>query len=426
MLNSANPEDAYLFGYSSSYNVRRMSRNRPNKKGLIKIEIEIKRYAYDGTGSYKRDRTYVDTRIWVAPKNWNNSTEKLSVKEDGFDTKNNKINQVFSAVQSYVSSKGSQDPDQVYIENVDFSKLKGLFPSRKENRKTLVDYIDDYYQRRKNLKHKRGTVKEFLTVKNRIEKFDKSRNKKTYLLDLNITWSDDFEIWMLKENYASGTIEKTYTILRTVLYFLWEVRDEQETDITEKFKSIYFKRGDKSKNKANPLTEEQITTLYNHQFDTDRLNKTKKMMCIQAFTGMRYADIKRIRPDNIINGYLFYRPEKTEGHEIDVKQPLNAYSKALISEVGNDTSIYDYRNQPYNRNIIDILSELKKQYPALNYKTDHSSHNMRDTFISLAVEKGVNWKSIISWVGHRTYTMMDRYVSLSEPFEIEEMKKLYG
>jgi len=34
---------------------------------------------------------------------------------------------------------------------------------------------------------------------NRIKRFDDSRNKKTYLPDINISWSDDFEVWLTEQ-----------------------------------------------------------------------------------------------------------------------------------------------------------------------------------------------------------------------------------
>jgi len=74
---------------------------------------------------------------------------------------------------------------------------------------------------------------------------------------------------------------------------------------------------------------------------------------------------------------------------------------------------------------LKILAE-KEEYKELKFKTDHTSHNFRDTFISLAVIKGVNWKSILKWVGQSSYSIMDRYIHLTKPFEESEMKKMFG
>lgn len=180
--------------------------------------------------------------------------------------------------------------------------------------------------------------------------------------------------------------------------------------------------------KPNPITEEQLLVLYNHTFKEKNLETVKKMILLQCFIGMRYDDIKRIRPENVQNNFLMFTPKKTERHDVEVEQPLNPYSKALLEEVNYDTSHYNLTNQAYNREIKELLKILsaKEEYKELKFKTDHTSHNFRDTFISLAVTKGVNWKSILKWVGQSSYSIMDRYIHLTKPFEESEMKKMFN
>ncbi|MBN1638537.1 MAG: hypothetical protein JW866_06210, partial [Ignavibacteriales bacterium] len=142
-------------------------------------------------------------------------------------------------------------------------------------------------------------------------------------------------------------------------------------------------------------------------------------------TGVRYDDIKRIRPTHITkNETLKFTPEKTEHHNIEVVQPLNPWSKSLLEEVNNDTSCYDYTNQTYNKYIDDIFVIMREKYPDDGF-TEYDSHNFRDTFISNAVQASVNWKSILQWVGQTSYKIMDRYIHLSPEFERSEMDKMY-
>jgi hypothetical protein len=165
---------------------------------------------------------------------------------------------------------------------------------------------------------------------------------------------------------------------------------------------------------------------YKYRFETLHLETVRKMILLQCFTGI-YDYIKRIRPDYIKDGFLIFKPQKTLNHSVEVEQPLNPFSKELLEEVNYDTSIYKMQNQPYNRAITELLKIVaaKEEYKLLKFKTDHTSHNFRDTFISQAVTKGVNWKSILKWVGQSSYKIMDRYIHLSKTFEESEMKKLY-
>lgn len=399
-----------------------------DKNGEAMVYIRLRRYDPLTKKDIKEKK--IPTNIRVNPKSWSSKKGEVLKSDFNHQQKNRFINDKETQIKNYINNPNI-DYKLAQLSKEEFLIIEEVFPSKKllKFKKSLVDYFEMYYDRRKSLSNPQGTVKEFKTVMNRIKKFDdECRNDKTYLKDINISWSDDFEIWLNKAGYAKGTIGKTYTILTTVLNYLWEIKDEKNIEMTDKYKSKKFKRGEKSKNKPNPITEEQLMALYNHTFEEKHLENVKKMILLQCFIGMRYNDIKSIRPEHIQNNFLIFIPTKTERHDVEVEQPLNKYSKALLEEVNYDTSRYSMQNQPYNRAINNLLTTMaaKEEYKHLKFKTDHTSHNFRDTFISLAVTKGVNWKSILKWVGQSSYKIMDRYIHLSKPFEESEMKKMFG
>ena len=398
-----------------------------DKNGEAMVYLRLRRYD-PATGKDSKEKR-IPTNIRVSPKNWSSKKGEVLKGDFNYQQKNRFIKDKESQISSYIHNP-DLDYKMAMLSREEFLIIEEVFPSKKllKYRKSLVDYIDEVYNRRKKLGQPHGTIKEFKTVMNRIKRFDDSRNKKTYLPDINISWSDDFEVWLNEKEYSKGTIEKTYTVLITVLYYYWEIKDEKNIEMSDKFTSKLFKRGDKSKNKPNPITEDQLMTLYNHTFEFKHLETVRKMILLQCFVGMRFDDIKRIRPENIQNNFLTFTPKKTERFDVEVEQPLSPYSKALLEEVKYDTSCYKMTNQSFNRVIKEIFELLatKEEYKDLKFKTDHTSHNFRDTFISLAVTKGVNWKSILKWVGQSSYSVMDRYIHLTKPFEESEMKKMLG
>ncbi len=424
-----------------TYNVRIFTQNRPRKqgtnKGKVRIEIEILKYQYLGTGKNQRERILIDTMQWVAPHHWNSRTEKLSKKEENFVVKNNKINRAFAQVFGFISSKGQQEIDQTDIEDVDFKKLRALFPNRQENRKTLVDWIELYYNDQKDAKKPHGTVKEFKTAMNRVKAFDKFRGKVTRLEHINLLWSREFYKWMIKDaenpkkedgkGYGEGTIHKTYVIIKEVLNDLWKNREDYNIpELTDKYQAKGFIKGKRSRNKPNAMTFEQREILYRQAFKTPYLEKCRKMMCLQAYTGIRWADIKRIRAEHIVDGFLVFTPQKTEKHDVEVVQPLSKESRTLLEEVNYDTSVHDTSNQKYNDYILIVIEKLSERFPEAKFREKYTSHNLRDTFISLAVQKDVNFKSILLWVGQSSFAVMDRYIELTTDFNRQEMKRLEG
>jgi len=345
--------------------------------------------------------------------------------------KNRIIQEKESDIRKYISNP---DIDYVFaqLKREEFVLIEQVFPTPRllKYQKNLVHYIDEYYNRRKKLGHAAGTIKEFKTLMNRVKNYDDDKNRITFLKDINLLWSDDFELWMTEKGYGSGTIEKTYTILKTVLLFYYQRRKQLNLQLSEEFTYKDFKRGEKSRNEPNPLTFEQVMFLFNHRFpDNEKhFEPVRKMALIQCFTGCRYDDVKKFRPSHFKEkGWLKYKPTKTTRYDINVAQPLNRYADALFKEVEYNTSKYKMQNQPYNRSVKSMLESIaqKDEFKKLKFKTNHTSHNFRDTFISEAVQGGVNFKSILQWVGQSSYTIMDRYIHLSPEFNKREMQKLY-
>jgi integrase len=402
------------------FKVRLMTRNRTNKEGVTKIEVEVMRYLDTGN---RKERKFIDTNVNVVPRNWSQKTQKIIGKEPDQAEKQKRINLIYGAVLNFVTTNGEVAPE---IEGLTLDSLKPFFPQMRVNRKTLANYIDDYYKFRVNQGTKKNTTKEFKTLENRIKAFDTWNKKKTYFEDISLLWSNDFENYCRNvKKYIPATIGKTYTILYTVLNHYYQLRDEMRIELSDKFTRDGFKRGTKSINKANPLTLQQLMQLYQYTFEQDHLNLTKTMILIQCFTGVRFDDIKRLRPENFENeGFMRFTPIKTEHHNIEVHQPLNEFARGILHEVGYDTSRFKLQNQPYNRNIKEIFNILRSKFPEMKYKT-YTSHNFRDTFISNAVQARINWKSILKWVGQTSYSIMDRYIHLTPEFEKEEMNKMF-
>jgi integrase len=196
-------------------------------------------------------------------------------------------------------------------------------------------------------------------------------------------------------------------------------------NLNDKFRSKRFKRGSKSINEPNPLTMDQLLQLYLHTFKEPHLERTKIRFCLQCFLGCRYGDLFRIQPSNIKDGWLKIKPAKTMKYEIEVNQPLNQYALEILEKLKYDTTSLYITNQVYNRELKQLFPIMVKEYPDLNYKLDYGTHCGRDTFITLAVLAGTNWKSILAWVGQSSFKIMNRYISILPKYQENEMKNVF-
>ena len=151
--------------------VRKMILHRTDKLGLTKVMIEVLWYKNsDNSSTFRR----ISTDVWINPKSWNKKKQEVQNDPD-VELKNTKIDKVFTAVKTYINSKGLQTGKEVYYEGLNLNSLRDLFPSNQFNRKSLFDYIEDYRTFRKGQNTPYGTYKEFKTMQNRILNFDAYR-----------------------------------------------------------------------------------------------------------------------------------------------------------------------------------------------------------------------------------------------------------
>jgi len=341
---------------------RKIFPNQTDNDGTCMVYLRLRRYNPHTRKDDKEKK--IPTGVRVKPKSWSNRKSEVLKSDFDWQKKNRIIQEKESDIRKYISSP---DIDYVFaqLKKEEFPLIEQVFPTPRllKYQKNLVHYIEEYYNRRKKLGHATGTVKEFKTVMNRVKNFDDDNNRITYLKDIDLLWSDGFELWMTEKSYSSGTIEKTYTILKTVLNHFYERRKQLNIQLSDEFTYKSFKRGEKSKNDPNPLTYEQVMFLYNYRFSEKEkhFETIRKMSLIQCFTGCRFDDIKKFRPRHFKEkGWLKYKPTKTTRYDINVIQPLNKYADTLFNEVEYDTSVYKMQNQPFNRAIKSMLESCNR------------------------------------------------------------------
>ena len=438
--------DAYQ-QLNSTYTVRKMIRpERIDKDGLTRVHIEVRRHMYGGTGQYEDEYNRIRTKVFIHPKNWNRKKEMVNDNEPNADIINKDIDKALVAVKQFVNSKGQQTSDQVYYEGLDLEVLRKYFPSRKENKKCLSDYIDDYITFRKGQHTPHGTLKEFKSMQNRLIAFDDHRGKKTYFENINLTWSDDFAYFLFNVatykrgeidiiGYNSSTIGKTFTILITILNHFYNRRKQLQIELSDDFRiknssgsQNGFKRGKKAINEANPLTKAQLVTLYYHDFKPLHLQRTKDRFLWQCYTGIRYVDAFTITKAMITEGkgWLRFKPSKTSRYDVKVEQPISPVALEILQKYDNDITQLAITNQAYNRELKEMFKVLKEEHPDLDYQIDYGTYASRDTFISMAVQGHADWKSILLWVGQSSYKIMDRYIKIEDATQIKAIKSIFS
>lgn len=389
-----------------------------HKDGECKIYIEILAIQKDG----KKHARLIDTNLKVNPKNWDSKTwdGQVKKKDPDYEHKNAILDEKYYLYCYQIQQRAKG-------EMVEGSPGQGL-PSIDEMfpkvQKTLVQYLDEYIKYRKSTDAAANTIKSFGTLKYRLEEYQNENNIKLRFEDINLVFSDNFHAWMLKKDYNSSTIGKTYTLLITFLGYYWDRRDEINTGITDKFKNKRFRRGNtKGFNEAHPLSYEEWNILINHKFDNPHLELTKKRFMLAVSTGMRYSDLFNIKPENIIDGKIVYHPVKTRNKVNNVAQPpLNPISEGILKECGYDTTKIYVSNQKYNDALEDMWKELNKHHD--NKFGFYTSHDARDTFITFMLLEGVDVPTLLKMTGQESWLEMRKYAKIFSQHMNDSMAKV--
>ncbi len=242
----------------------------------------------------------ISTDIWVLPQNWSQKKQKVLDKDTLCDEKNVIITDKNNAIVDYLNKRKvmplSFRTPSILSANVekfrtDFEKLLEFFPPEKQaSAKGITEYLKEYSDLRKANGAARGTWKEFITVKNRLVKYEKHSGKKLFFPDMTLTFSDNFSVWMNGVPYNTSTIEKTFTVLKTFLKHYYKRRRELKIQLDDSFMDEDFKKGKKKPNEANPLSYSEFIELTQKEFSTPVLEKTKDRFILQCSTGLRYSD----------------------------------------------------------------------------------------------------------------------------------------
>ncbi len=365
--------------------------NQVDKNGTAMIYIEQLSYDSNLKKVYKR----IATGIRVKPIHWSKKKEEVLKGDEDSVSKNQIITEAFLKLISTDS--------------------KTLV---KQSPKGIDEFFDEYIELRKASGSPNGTVKEFKTCQNRLKGYESCVGKKLYFKDINHTFSDSFNVWLYKQKYSSGTIEKTFAILRTFMNHWYSRRSELHLEMNDSFKEKGWKKGEKSINDPHPVTSEDYLKLSTSNLDSVSLEKTRDRFLFQISTGLRYGDAFTVKPSNIVADCIKINPSKTIHKKNNtVYINLNPLSESILKKYNYDMRLLKISNQKYNKS----LQELCK---ACELSDIYTSHDGRDTFITNCINAGIDIPTILSWTGQESYEIMKRYFRIDEKKKAEDMKKI--
>jgi integrase len=178
------------------------------------------------------------------------------------------------------------------------------------------------------------------------------------------------------------------------------------------------------------LLQEEIDSIEAKVITIPRLAQVRDIFILQCYTGLAYADIKKLRPEHIVkgaDGAQWINTHRTKTNTI-VNVPILPQAQAILDK---------YVNHPQciNRGVLlPVLSNQKmngylKEIADICGITDKnlSSHLARHSFsTTITLANGVSLEAVSKMLGHSSLATTKVYARMVDSRVSNEMKQLRG
>jgi site-specific recombinase XerD len=360
------------------------------------------------------------TNRFVEISKWSTEGNKMKGTSEEARLINNHLdllkNQIRDAEMELIHKK-----TPVTIETIK-SKLLGI----DERARMLVPIFQDHNKKIKELVGKEyapGTLERYTTsLKHTIEFMQWKYN----VSDIDITKIDhayitDYEFWLrsirnCNNNTAVKYIKNFNKIIKLCLANDW----------LDKNPFANYKAKVKEVERVY-LNEDEIQSIINKDFNTERLSLVRDIFLFSCFTGLAYIDVKNLTKSHISYGidgekWIFTHRQKTESAS---KIPILPVTQMIIDK---------YENHPQCNNedkLLPILSNqkmnayLKEIAGVCEIEKELTFHIARHTFATtVTLTNGVPIESVSKMLGHKNLRTTQHYAKVLDRKVSEDMKIL--
>lgn len=402
----------------------------------------------------------------------------LQPNTPNYTSKNRQINSVLDDLQRIISIsiEDGLKPNPKYVKKKYEESL-----IEKEDRtlkpKSFWKSYDEYLSIKKG--KSRGYYKTIITFGNRLRDFESKELGRTitfdYVVNKTLIFQSEFQnyLWNTNPPHTNGYVNKLFENISGFLHFCKEMgyverkprfqkvseveRDELVylyfDEVIKLFESNKwdYENGGHKKNKPNIyVIEEPLLGTRSKEFGSvlkiTNWELIKDMFLFLCSIGCRYSDIQHLKvndfnfekglehfsyiqkktskpvrvPINFINGEIFkkYSSGKKLNQLLFPKISIQKFNKGLqlLFEDLGFNRLLSYPRKVGSKLINEDEQPLHKLI---------SSHCGRRTFIKNMIDKGLDYRTIMTMSGHRTIREFMKYVSVS-PKDLEKGRGLYS
>jgi site-specific recombinase XerD len=397
-----------------------------NRFSLLFYFKKPKNHSGDALPIYMRisvgcERTEISTQRRWDPNRWNTAAGRASgTKEDA-----RTLNAYLDTLQGRVYEAQRQliaDNEAITI-NALKQRLGG---TPKGKSRMLIEIFQNHNNQLAQLVGKDcapGTLERYKTALSHTVDFLQWKFKTTDIdiLDLTYEFATEFEFWLKSvrscgHNTSVKYISNLKKIINICLKNGWLPRDP----------FIGYKMN-KREVIREILSQEEIDILTNKTFASNRLGVIRDLFLFSCYTGLAYADVKKLKRSEIATGmdggkWIFTQRKKTETPS---RIPLLPAALKIVEKYeGNPVCINKgvVLPVPSNQKMNDYLKEIAGLCSITKNMTFHTARHTFATTITLT--NGVPIETVGKMLGHRNLKTTQHYAKILDKKVSDDMAAL--
>ncbi len=377
-------------------------------KAIIYLRITI-----DG----KRAEFSVRRRVGI--DRWNAKSGMVA----GHGHESRELNRYLSSIESEVYKQY-----QKLLENDEHITAVGLrdtYLGKDEDLRMVLEIFQEHNNEVNHLIGKdfaAGTAERYRTAKKHVGEFIQTKYKRNDIpvRDVDYKFITGLEYYLkTKRNCSHNTAVKYITNFKKI------IRIAHANNWIDKDPFINWRVRLKHVER-DFLSTEEIQQLMDTEFHTLRLEHVRDIFVFCCFTGLAYADVKKLTKDDIVIGIDGEKWINTERTKTKTKSNIPILPLALMiiekykgsNEVNNSRVLPVLTNQKMNAYLKEIadISGIKKNL---------TTHLARHTFATtVTLTNGVSLESVSKMLGHRSLRTTQHYAKILNRRVSEDMQML--
>ena len=385
-------------------------RNDADKSGKAPIYLRI---TVDGR------RAELSTRRKVHVHKWDDSKELLK----GNNPENREINSHMSNIRMRILKLYDKLIDEG--RQVSASMLKDAYLGKRKTEKMLVAVFEEHNNHVNQLigqDFAAGTAERYRTACRHIAKYIRHEYGKADIpiKDVDHAFITGFEFYLKSVRKCSHN-----TAIKYVVNFKKIIRMAYANDWIQKDPFARWKVRLKNVEREF-LTQEEIELILNTEYHTTRLEQVRDVFLFCCFTGLAYADVKKLSQDDIntgIDGELWINTARTKTKS-KVNIPILPTAQMILDKYQDSPELSGNRVLPVltNQKMNAYLKEIADLSGIKKHLTTHLARHTFATTVTLS--NGVSIESVSKMLGHKNLRTTQHYAKILNRRVSEDMQNL--